>query len=101
MFLEISQNLQENTSARVYFLIKSQVEACNFTKKETLARVFYCRFCKISKSTIFYRIPPVATVVLWNFFAKFEQIGANWFQNFKSVSYDLIENLHTDYFEGT
>ena len=36
VFLEILQNSQENTCARVSFLIKLQVEACNFIKKETL-----------------------------------------------------------------
>ena len=30
VFLEISQNSQENTCARVSFLIKLQAEACNF-----------------------------------------------------------------------
>ena len=35
MFLEISQNSQESTCARVSFLIKFQPEACNFIKKET------------------------------------------------------------------
>ena len=38
-FLEISQNSQENTRARVSFLIK---------------------FCEISKNTFYYRTPPVA-----------------------------------------
>ena len=51
MFLEILKNSQENTSARVYFLIKLQ--ACNFTKKETLAQVFSYEFFKISKITFF------------------------------------------------
>ena len=35
VFLKISQNSQENTCARV------------FIKKETLAQVFSCGFCKI------------------------------------------------------
>ena len=34
VFLEVSQNSQENTCARVSFL-------CNFIKKETLAQVFF------------------------------------------------------------
>ena len=34
-FLEISQNPQENTCARVSFVIKLQGRACNFVKKET------------------------------------------------------------------
>ena len=55
MFLEISQHSQENTSARVPFLIKLQAEAgaCNFINKETLAWVFYCEFSEISKNTSF------------------------------------------------
>ena len=53
VFLEISQNWQENTCAIVSFLIKLQAEACNFIKKETLAQVFSCQFCKISKNTFF------------------------------------------------
>ena len=41
MFLEISQNSQENTGAR------------NFIKKETLAQVFFYEFCQVSKNTFF------------------------------------------------
>ena len=63
VFLEILQNLQENTCARVSFLIKLRPKTCNFIKKETLAQVFSCQFCKISKNTIFNRTPPVATSV--------------------------------------
>ena len=44
MFLEILQNSQENTYARV---------ACNIIKKETLALVFSCEFCGISKNIFF------------------------------------------------
>ena len=51
VFLEISQNLQENTCARVSFLIKLQALACNFIKKETLAQVFSYEFCETSNKT--------------------------------------------------
>ena len=47
--LEISQNSQENTCARVSFLIKLQASG-NFAKKETLAQVFSCEFCEISRT---------------------------------------------------
>ena len=47
VFLKISQNSQENTCARVTFLIKLQASACNFIKKATLAQVFSCEFCEI------------------------------------------------------
>ena len=52
--LEISQNSQENTCARDSFLIKLQALASNFIKKESLAHVFSCEFCEISKSTCFF-----------------------------------------------
>ena len=51
IFLENSQNSQENTCTRVSFLLKLQ--ACNFIKKEVLAQVFSCEFCGIFKSTFF------------------------------------------------
>ena len=38
-------------------------KACKFIKKETLAQVFSCGFCEISKNTFSYRPPPVATSV--------------------------------------
>ena len=53
MFLEISENSQENTCARASFFIKLQAEACNFITKETLAQVFSCEFSEISKNTFF------------------------------------------------
>ena len=60
LFLEILQNSQESTCARVPFLIKLQNEVCNFIKKETLAQVFSCEFCEISKNTSSCRTPPEA-----------------------------------------
>ena len=35
-------------------------EKGNFIKKETLAQVFSCEFCEISKNTFLYRTPLVA-----------------------------------------
>ena len=59
VFLEISKNSQGNTCARVSFLIKLP-ETCNLIKKEALAQVFSCKFCKISKNIFSYRTPLVA-----------------------------------------
>ena len=42
VFLEISENSQENTCSRVSFLIKLLAEACNFIKTETLVHIFFC-----------------------------------------------------------
>ena len=60
MYLKISQNSQEDTCARVSFLIKLHASACNFIKKETLPLVLSCEFCEISKNTLFCRTPTVA-----------------------------------------
>ena len=38
-----------------------EIEACNFIKKETLAQVFSCESCEISKKTFFLRTPLVDT----------------------------------------
>ena len=64
VFLKISQNSQESTSARVSFLIKLLADVYNFIKKETLAEVFSCEFCEISKSTFLHRTPLVTASVL-------------------------------------
>ena len=53
VFLKVSQNSQENTCARVSFLIKLQAWPCNFVKNGTLAQVFSCELCEISKKNFF------------------------------------------------
>ena len=63
VFLEISQKSQENTCLRVSFLIKLQAKAYNFIKNETLAQVFSCEFCEISKKTFFHRSHLVAASI--------------------------------------
>ena len=48
VFLEILQNSQENWCFPVDF-----AKAFNSIKKETLAQVFSCELCEISKNTFF------------------------------------------------
>ena len=80
VFLEISQNSQRTTCVRVSFSIKLQ--AWNFIRKETLAQVFSCEFCEISKNTFSYRTPLV------------DASGGSTF--YHSVSYDYKElSLYT------
>ena len=45
--------------------INITTQVCNFIKKESLAQVFSCEFCKISKNTFPYRTPPVAASVFF------------------------------------
>ena len=54
VFLEILQNSQKNTSARV-----SSLHQC--LRAATLAQAFSSEFCEISQNTFFYRTPLVAT----------------------------------------
>ena len=61
VFLEISQNSQENTCARVSFFNKvAGLRPVTLLKKESPAQVFSCEFFEISKNTFFYRKPLVA-----------------------------------------
>ena len=53
MLSEVLQNSQENTCARVSFLIKLQILVYNFIKKETVAQVFSGELCEISENTFF------------------------------------------------
>ena len=58
----VLRNFAKFTGKHVYqslFLIKLP-EACNFIKKETMAQMFSCEFCEISRNTFSYRAPPVA-----------------------------------------
>ena len=55
----------KNTCTNI-FLINWRPETCNFVKRETLAQVFSCEFCEISKNTSFYKTPPVAASVCIN-----------------------------------
>ena len=64
VFLEISQNSQENTCARVSFLRKLQA-----IKEETLTQVFSCEFCEISKNTFLHGTPLVAASGEWQKYA--------------------------------
>ena len=61
----MSQNSQENTCARVSFLIKLQAWD-NFIKKEIQAQMFSCKFYEIFKNTFFYKTPHlVAASEFW------------------------------------
>ena len=58
IFLRIWSRLRKKSLMGMLFLCsvsiyKVAAGACNFIKKEPLAQVFSCEFCKISKTTIF------------------------------------------------
>ena len=57
-FLKISKKSQENTCARVSFLIKLQ--ASGFYWKKDSGTGVSCEFCEISQNIFSYRAPPVA-----------------------------------------
>ena len=44
--LALVMTVKDNRFAQVF-------SACNFIKKETLAQMFSCKFCEISKNTFF------------------------------------------------
>ena len=53
VLLEISQNSQESTCARISFLTKLQAWGLRFYQKEPLAQVISYKFSEISKDTYF------------------------------------------------
>ena len=80
------------------FLIKLQAEAYNFIKKETLAQVFSCEFCEISKNTFFYRTPLVATSVLTKHFQDIKKLTLSYilklFLNFRKFEPQYFYKLY-------
>ena len=48
---EKSSDCFQNQPPEVFY--EKRPEACNFIKKETMAQIFSCEFCKISKTTFF------------------------------------------------
>ena len=56
------------------FLKSCSPEACNFIKKETLAWLFSCEFCEISKKTFFYGTLLVAASELKTLRYNYEQM---------------------------
>ena len=66
VFLEISQNshnLTKQLHQSLYFnkvSILIKVSGLQLIKKDTLAQVFSCEFCEISKNAFSYRTPPAA-----------------------------------------
>ena len=55
-------------------------QACNFIKNETLAQVFSCEFCKISKNTFSYRIPPVVAAEKIFYLTRENSVNMNDYQ---------------------
>ena len=70
VFLEIWQNSQENTCARVSFLIKLQALACNVIKNETLAQTLSCEFREIFKNNFFTENLRTTAFVMASFWKK-------------------------------
>ena len=84
LFLEISQNSQESSCARVSFLKKLWPQASTFIKKETLAQLFSCELCEISKNTFSYGTPYMAGSV--NLRPSFCQYTEYIFNTYKKIN---------------
>ena len=59
----VLRNFAKFTGKHLYqrlFFNKVAGLACNLIKKESLAQVFSCEFCEVSKNTFFYGTPQVA-----------------------------------------
>ena len=63
---QIKNNIINRVSLKVITAEVVALRPETLLKKETLAQVFSCKFCKIFKNTFFYRTPPMATSVTSN-----------------------------------
>ena len=99
MVLEISQNSEEHTCARVSFLIKLQASTCSIIKKETTAQVFSCEFCEIFNNSFF--LQNISNGCFWNLFMlKLLEDFAKFFKNnfFTEHLWTIAsELLHVDF----
>ena len=57
---DLTEAVVRRCSVNKVFLEISLASAFNFIKKETLAQMFSCEFCEISRNTFSYRTTPVA-----------------------------------------
>ena len=78
MFLQLLQNSQENTCARVSFLIKLQTSVRNFIKKETLALVLSCQFCEIFNNAFFLQTTSAGCFCNYYRLSEIIEIWQNW-----------------------
>ena len=107
VFLEISLNSKENTGARVTFLTKLQVLDPSFffnkvaglrpaiLLKETLAQVFPCEFCEISKNIfLIEHLRTTASVYFKPFsfasISNVEQVNVCWVDEFILCSAECV-----------
>ena len=93
VFLEISQNSQENTCARVSFLLKfAGLRRATLSKYETLAQTFSCEFCEISKNNFFTEYLQ-ETASVWLCLSKLEKLLTES-EELKEASFDKkLESL--------
>ena len=60
----VLRNVAKFTGKHLCQSLLLQPQACNLIKKQTLAQVFSCEFCEISKDNLSCRTPPVAASVV-------------------------------------
>ena len=91
LFIQILQ-IFYTAGLQLYSKRDSGQQACNFIQKETLAQVFFCEFCEISKNTtgqlllyfVFLKHP---CIVSWNQdYQKLEQCAEFWKKSVRESS---------------
>ena len=78
----------------VSFLIKLHTSACNFINKETLAQVFSCEFCEISKNTFFTETSGRLLLVLTGALLRPLQLILYYQQIYFFLAYVKILSIH-------
>ena len=83
MFLQISQNSQENNLFQSLFFNNCRPQTCNIIKKEILAQVFFCELCEIYKKTFFTDYLQWLLLIVPNWFMKINPLLAACYRLFQ------------------
>ena len=105
-FMNICSNSFYTKPAKI--LDKSRHQACNFTKKETLAQVFSCEFSEILKNTFFtehfrtsasfwiWEWKSHETLTIYNFWKKKRKKNSKVFNSDVNLKYEVNQNFISD-----
>ena len=74
----VNHKVYPEAVAQRYSVKKALPQACYFIKKETLAQVFSCGFCEISKNIFSYRLRPMAASTYHCFYICFWTLRYTW-----------------------
>ena len=97
MFLKISQNSQENTFAKVSFLISCRLESCDFIQKQALSQVLIFEFREIFKKNLLQDTFVRLLLKLSSFFVKLHACSLQTYESNSSSAWNVTQKDTSDH----